>query len=60
MINPNGISADPAKTEAIQKMRAPTNVSELGMINQLNKFSSNVASLQIAEVIHSIAVDTQA
>ena len=49
VIDANRISADPAKTEAIKKMRVPTNVSELrrlmGMINQLNKFSPNVAQL---------------
>ena len=49
VIDANGISPDPAKTEAIQKKKAPTNVSELrrlmGMINQLNKFSSHVVNL---------------
>ena len=45
-IDANGISPDPAKTEAIKKMRIPTNVPELrrltGMINQLNKFSPHI------------------
>ena len=49
VIDANGISPDPAKTEAIQKMRPPTNVPELrrlmGMINQLNKFSPHIAQL---------------
>ena len=39
VIDANGVSPDPAKTEAIQKMRPPTNVTGLrrlmGMINQL-------------------------
>jgi len=43
----NGISPDPSKTEAIQKMKTPTTVTELrrfmGMINQLNKFSPHIA-----------------
>ena len=42
-------SPDPAKTEAIKRMRPPTNITELrrlmGMINQLNKFSPHVAQL---------------
>ena len=41
-----GISPDPAKTEAIKKMRLPTNVPELrrltGIINQLNKLSPHI------------------
>ena len=49
VIDANGISPDTAKTEAIQKMRPPTNVPELrrlmGMINQLNKFSPHIAQL---------------
>ena len=49
VIDANGVSPNPAKTEAIQKMRPPTNVTGLrrlmGMINQLNKFSPNVAQL---------------
>ena len=49
VIDANGISLDPAKTEVIQKMRPPTNVPELrrlmGMINQLNKFSPHIAQL---------------
>ena len=56
VIDANGISADPAKTEAIKKMRAPTNVSELrrlmSMINQLNKFSPNVA--QLSKPLHEL------
>ena len=42
-----GIRADPEKTAAITTMKAPTNISELGcfigMINQLGKFSQNLA-----------------
>ena len=44
-----GIRADPEKTMAINKMAQPTNVTELrrfmGMINQLGKFSPNLASI---------------
>ena len=47
IINEQGVSADPEKTVAIKDMKAPTNVSEmrrfLGMVNQLGKFSPNVA-----------------
>ena len=49
VINANGISPDPSKTEVIQKMKSPTNVIELqrvmGMINQLNKFCPHIANL---------------
>ena len=49
VINENGISADPQKTAAITDMAAPTNISELrrfmGMVNQLGKFSPQIASL---------------
>lgn len=49
VIDANGISPDPSKTEVIQKMKSPTNVRELwrlmGMINQLNKFSPHIANL---------------
>ena len=49
VIDANGISPDPNKMEAIQKMKSPTNIRELrrlmGMINQLNKFSPNIAHL---------------
>jgi len=49
VIDANGISPDPSKTEAIQKMKAPTTITELrrfmGMINQLNKFSPHIAHL---------------
>ena len=49
VIDANGISPDPHKTEAIQNMKSPRNVTELrrfmGMINQLNKFSPNIAHL---------------
>ena len=49
VIDANGISPDPNKMEAIQKMKSPTNIRELrrlmGMINQLNKFSPHIAHL---------------
>ena len=42
IIGPEGIAADPDKLEEIQKMKAPTNVSEvrrfLGIVTQLSKF----------------------
>ena len=47
VIDANGLPPDPYKTEAIQKMKSPTTVTELrrfkGMINQLNKFSPKIA-----------------
>ena len=49
VIDANGVSLDPRKTEAIQKMKSPTTVTELrrfmGMINQLNKFSPHIAEM---------------
>jgi len=49
VIDQNGISPDPKKTAAIQKMTAPTSVSELrrfmGMVNQMSKFSPNIAQI---------------
>ena len=49
VINANGISPDPRKAEAIQKMKSPTTVTELqrfmGMINQLNKFSPKITEI---------------
>ena len=49
IINSNGVSADPQKIEAIVNMKAPSSVSELrrflGMTNQLEKFSSNIAEM---------------
>ena len=62
MIDANGILPDPAKTEAIQKMKPSTNVLELrrlmGMINQLNKFSPHVAHLSqpLRELLKSKAM----
>ena len=48
-IDQSGISADPEKTKAIREMRAPTTMPELrrfmGMVNQLGKFTSNLAHL---------------
>ena len=49
LINEEGVMVDSEKTITIEKMAAPTNVSELrwfvGMVNQLGKFSSNLAEL---------------
>lgn len=49
IINDKGIRADPGKTSAIREMPAPRDVSELrrfmGMVNQLGKFSSQLATL---------------
>ena len=49
VIDANGISPDPSKTQSIEKMKSPTNITELrrfmGMINQLNKFSPSIAHL---------------
>ena len=49
VIDAKGVSPDPRKTEAIQKMKSPTTVTELrrfmGMINQLNKFSPRIAEI---------------
>ena len=47
VINEKGISADPQKLLAIKQMSPPSNVKELrrfmGVVNQLGKFSPNVA-----------------
>lgn len=49
LIDQNGISADPQKTAAITEMDPPTNITEMrrfmGMVNQLGKFSPQIASL---------------
>ena len=49
IIDGNGVSQDPKKTEAVQKMKAPSSITELrifmGMVNQLNKFSPLKADL---------------
>ena len=48
-IDVDGIRADPAKTEAISRMKPPTSVSGvrrlLGMANQLGKFTPNLAEI---------------
>nr|KAG5700450.1 hypothetical protein BaRGS_010363 [Batillaria attramentaria] len=48
IIDSAGIRPDPAKIEAIQNYPAPSNVTELqrflGMLNQLAKFTPNIAS----------------
>ena len=49
LVDGDGIRADPDKTAAIAEMKPPQNVSELrrfmGMVNQLGKFSPNLADL---------------
>ena len=49
VIDQRGITADPNKPAAIQQMETPKSVSELrrflGMVNQLSKFSPNIAEL---------------
>ena len=49
VINAEGISPDPKKTAAVKNMKKPSNISELrrfmGMVNQLGKFSPNIAEL---------------
>ena len=49
VIDQRGITADPNKTAAIQQMETPKFVSELcrflGMVNQLGRFSPNIAEL---------------
>ena len=48
VVNKYGISADPDKVTAIKQMEAPQNISALrrflGMVNQLGKFSSRLAT----------------
>ena len=48
ILDSSGVQPDPDKVEAIQAMKAPTNVAEvkrfLGMINQLSKFTPNPSS----------------
>ncbi len=47
MIDGQGIRPDPSKVDAIVQSTTPTNVSDvhrfLGMVNQLSKFSPNLA-----------------
>ena len=49
VVGADGIRADPEKTAAIQQMPPPKNVSDLrrflGMVNQMGKFSPNLAEL---------------
>ena len=49
LVDAEGVRADPSKTAAIREMSPPTNVPELrrfmGMVNQLGKFSQNLATL---------------
>jgi len=49
IVDCEGVRADPSKTEAINRMEVPSTVSDLrrllGLVNQLGKFSSNIAEL---------------
>ena len=49
IINEKGIRADPAKSLAIRELQVPQDISELrrfmGMVNQLGKFSSQLATI---------------
>ena len=49
IIDSQGIRADPEKTEAISRMDTPTSVTDLrrflGMVNQLGKFTPNIAEM---------------
>jgi len=55
-LGPNGIQPDPEKTLAIQEIKSPSNVPELrrfmGMINQMGKFSPNLA--EITQPLHEL------
>ena len=48
IVDDNGVRPDPNKVQAIQDMKQPTSVSEvrrfLGMVNQLSKFSPQLAN----------------
>ena len=60
----DGIQPDPDKTAAIREMETPQNVSEvrrfMGLVNQLGKFSSKIASLSqpIRELLRADTVWT--
>ena len=43
MVDSNGIRSGPSKIKAIKDMTAPENIQELGMTNQLSKFTSKLA-----------------
>ena len=49
IINQHGIQADAEKTSAVANMKTPSTITELrrfvGMVNQLGKFSPNIADL---------------
>ena len=49
IIKGDGICADPEKTDAVCKMPRPSTITELkrfmGMVNQLSKFSPNIARI---------------
>ena len=49
IISKDGVRADPAKKTAVLEMKPPQNIAELrrfmGMVNQLGKFSPNIAEL---------------
>jgi hypothetical protein len=56
IISDNGIDPDSDRLDAVRKMAPPINVTEmrcfLGMVNQLAKFSNNIAKL--AELLHDL------
>ena len=48
VLHSEGVSPDPQKTSAISKMEQPKTVTELrflGMVNQLGKFTPNIAEI---------------
>ena len=49
IVDKDGVRADPSKTEAIQLMKPPENITELrrfmGMVNQLGQFSPRIAEI---------------
>ena len=49
IVDSRGVSSDPEKTNAIKAMKIPSGVKELqrflGMVNQLGKFSPNLAQI---------------
>ena len=49
IVDKDGVRTDPGKTEAIQQMKPPENVSALrrfmGMVNQLGQFSPHIAEI---------------
>ena len=64
IIDRTGVKADPDKTDAICKMESPKSVSDLrqflGMVNQMGKFSPNIAELTqpMRELLTCMALGT--